>query len=93
MLETIWFLLWGILWAVYFMLGGFDLGVGMLSPVIAKTDAEKQKILGGVIGPFWDGNEVWLITAGRRDVRRLSGRPTQRSSAPFIRLSCSCFSP
>ena len=64
MLETIWFLLWGILWAVYFMLGGFDLGVGMLSPVIAKTDAEKQKILGGVIGPFWDGNEVWLITAG-----------------------------
>ena len=64
MLETIWFLLWGLLWAVYFMLGGFDLGVGMISPIIAKTDAEKQKILGGVIGPFWDGNEVWLITAG-----------------------------
>ena len=64
MLETRWFLLWGVLWTVYFMLGGFDLGAGMLSPVIAKTDAEKQKVLGGVIGPFWDGNEVWLITAG-----------------------------
>ncbi len=63
MLETIWFLLWGILWAVYFMLGGFDLGAGVLAPVLAKTDGEKEKLL-GAIGPFWDGNEVWLITAG-----------------------------
>ena len=63
MLETVWFLLWGILWAVYFMVGGFDLGTGVLAPFIAKTDAEKQKVL-GAIGPFWDGNEVWLITAG-----------------------------
>jgi len=63
MLETVWFLLWGILWAVYFMVGGFDLGTGILAPFIAKTDEEKQKVL-GAIGPFWDGNEVWLITAG-----------------------------
>jgi cytochrome d ubiquinol oxidase subunit II len=63
MLETVWFLLWGILWAVYFMVGGFDLGTGILSPFIAKTEEEKQKVL-GAIGPFWDGNEVWLITAG-----------------------------
>jgi len=63
MLETVWFLLWGILWAVYFMVGGFDLGTGVLAPFIGKTDAEKQKVL-GAIGPFWDGNEVWLITAG-----------------------------
>ncbi|MGD0229446.1 MAG: cytochrome d ubiquinol oxidase subunit II [Syntrophorhabdales bacterium] len=63
MLETIWFLLWGILWAVYFMVGGFDLGVGILTPLLGRTDAEKRDILAS-IGPFWDGNEVWLITAG-----------------------------
>ena len=63
MLESIWFLLWGILWAVYFMLGGFDLGVGILSPFVGKSEAEKSALLGS-IGPFWDGNEVWLITAG-----------------------------
>jgi len=63
MLETIWFLLWGILWAVYFMPGGFDLGAGILAPFITRTDQEKQKVL-GAIGPFWDGNEVWLLTTG-----------------------------
>ena len=63
MLETVWFLLWGILWAVYFMLDGFDLGVGMITPLAAKTESEKQTLL-GTIGPFWNGNEVWLITAG-----------------------------
>jgi cytochrome d ubiquinol oxidase subunit II len=62
-LGTIWFLLWGVLWAVYFVLDGFDLGVGMLAPVIAGNDTEKR-ILMNAVGPFWDGNEVWLITAG-----------------------------
>jgi len=63
MLETIWFLLWGILWAVYFMLDGFDLGLGTLMPVLAKNETERR-IIYRVMGPFWDGNEVWLITAG-----------------------------
>jgi cytochrome d ubiquinol oxidase subunit II len=63
MLETIWFLLWGVLWAVYFMLDGFDLGLGALLPFIAKNDTEKR-IAYNSMGPFWDGNEVWLITAG-----------------------------
>ncbi len=63
MLETIWFLLWGLLWGIYFMLDGFDLGVGALMPFLAKTGEEK-KIAYQSIGPFWDGNEVWLITAG-----------------------------
>ncbi len=62
-LGTIWFLLWGVLWAVYFVLDGFDLGVGMLAPVLAKNDVEKRMLL-NCVGPFWDGNEVWLITAG-----------------------------
>ncbi len=63
MLETIWFVLWGVLWAVYFMLDGFDLGLGTLMPFLAKTDNERR-IIYNVMGPYWDGNEVWLITAG-----------------------------
>lgn len=63
MLETIWFVLWGVLWAVYFMLDGFDLGLGTLAPFVAKNDADRRVIYNSM-GPFWDGNEVWLITAG-----------------------------
>jgi cytochrome d ubiquinol oxidase subunit II len=63
MLQTIWFLLWGILWAVYFMLDGFDLGLGTLMPGLAKSEVDRRVIY-RAMGPFWDGNEVWLITAG-----------------------------
>ncbi len=63
MLETIWFVLWGVLWAVYFMLDGFDLGLGTLAPFIASNDVDRRVIYNSM-GPFWDGNEVWLITAG-----------------------------
>lgn len=62
-LAIIWFILWGVLWAVYFMLDGFDLGVGILFPFIAKDQKERSHLI-NAIGPFWDGNEVWLITAG-----------------------------
>jgi cytochrome d ubiquinol oxidase subunit II len=61
--QIIWFILWGVLWAVYFMLDGFDFGVGMLHSFIGKNDAEKRTAI-NTIGPVWDGNEVWLITAG-----------------------------
>jgi cytochrome d ubiquinol oxidase subunit II len=63
MLETIWFLLWGVLWAIYFVLDGYDLGIGTLLPVLGKTDRDRRVML-NAMGPFWDGNEVWLITAG-----------------------------
>lgn len=63
MLESIWFFLWGLLWAVFFITDGFDFGVGALYPFLGKTDTEK-KIMMGSLGPVWDGNEVWLITAG-----------------------------
>lgn len=63
MLETIWFVLWGLLWAIYFILDGFDLGLGALLPLVAKTDEERRVVINSM-GPFWDGNEVWLITAG-----------------------------
>ncbi|MBI5519499.1 MAG: cytochrome d ubiquinol oxidase subunit II [Desulfovibrio sp.] len=63
MLETIWFLLWGVLWAVYFVLDGFDLGMGTLMPFLAKNEFDKRSIYNAG-GPFWDGNEVWLLSAG-----------------------------
>jgi len=63
MLETIWFVLWGLLWAIYFILDGFDLGIGSLMPFLAKNDTERR-VMYNAQGPFWDGNEVWLITAG-----------------------------
>ncbi len=63
MLETIWFALWGVLWAVYFMLDGFDLGLGTLRPFLARNETESRVVL-NAMGPFWDGNEVWLLTAG-----------------------------
>lgn len=63
MLESVWFILWGVLWAVYFMLDGFDLGLGTLLPVLAQSHTERRLIY-QAMGPFWDGNEVWLITAG-----------------------------
>ena len=63
MLETIWFLLWGVLWAIYFILDGYDLGIGTLLPFLGKSDRDRRVMLNSM-GPFWDGNEVWLITAG-----------------------------
>jgi cytochrome bd ubiquinol oxidase subunit II len=62
-LETIWFFLWGLLWAIYFMLDGFDLGLATLRPFLARNDTE-NRIIYNSMGPFWDGNEVWIITAG-----------------------------
>jgi len=61
--QILWFILWGLLWAVYFALDGFDLGAGILYPFIAKKDIEKRAVI-HAIGPVWNGNEVWLITAG-----------------------------
>ena len=63
MLETIWFLLWGVLWAVYFVLDGYDLGIGTLIPILGKSDRDRTIMLHAK-GPFWHGNQVWLITAG-----------------------------
>ncbi len=61
--QIVWFILWGVLWAVYFVLDGFDFGVGILYPFLARNEGDKSAIR-RAIGPVWDGNEVWLITAG-----------------------------
>jgi cytochrome d ubiquinol oxidase subunit II len=62
-LETFWFCLIAVLWAGYFLLEGFDFGVGMLLPFVPRDDAERSAQL-HTIGPVWDGNETWLVVAG-----------------------------
>ena len=62
-LGIIWFILIAVLIIGYFVLDGFDLGAGVLYPVLAKNDTDRLRIL-HAIGPVWDGNEVWLLTAG-----------------------------
>ncbi|HET7399766.1 MAG TPA: cytochrome d ubiquinol oxidase subunit II [Intrasporangium sp.] len=71
-LSTFWFIVLGVLWTGYLVLEGFDFGVGMLFPVLGgkafaadAADAEKRRrVLLNTIGPVWDGNEVWVLTAG-----------------------------
>ncbi len=62
-LQTLWFILIAVLWVGFYFLEGFDFGVGMLLPFLGKKDAERRAIINS-IGPTWDGNEVWLLTAG-----------------------------
>jgi cytochrome d ubiquinol oxidase subunit II len=62
-LNIIWFVLIAILYVGYFVLEGFDFGVGILLPFLGTDDAKRRVII-NTIGPHWDGNEVWLITAG-----------------------------
>ena len=61
-LAVVWFVLVALLWTGFFVLEGFDFGVGMLHTFVGRTDEERQLALDS-IGPLWDGNEVWLIVA------------------------------
>jgi len=62
-LNTLWFVLIGVLFVGFFILEGFDYGVGVLLPILGKSDVERRRII-NTIGPVWDGNEVWVLTAG-----------------------------
>ena len=62
-LQILWFVLIAVLWAGYFLLEGFDFGVGMLLPFVPRNEAERGAMFES-IGPVWDGNEVWLVVAG-----------------------------
>lgn len=61
--PTVWFLLIAVLWVGYFILEGFDFGVGMLLPFVSRNEADRRAVL-TTLGPVWDGNEVWLLVAG-----------------------------
>ena len=62
-LTTVWFILLGVLWTGYFFLEGFDFGVGMLLHPLGRDETDRRVLI-NTIGPVWDGNEVWLLTAG-----------------------------
>ena len=62
-LTTVWFILIAVLWTGYFVLEGFDFGVGILLPFLGRSDTDRRTMI-NTIGPVWDGNEVWLLTAG-----------------------------
>ncbi|WP_328725729.1 cytochrome d ubiquinol oxidase subunit II [Streptomyces sp. NBC_00259] len=62
-LHDVWFVLIAVLWTGYFFLEGFDFGVGILTKLLARNRVEKRVLI-NTIGPVWDGNEVWLLTAG-----------------------------
>ena len=61
--QVFWFVAIAVLWTGFFVLEGFDFGVGILRGVVGKTDVERRVAI-NTIGPLWDGNEVWLIVAG-----------------------------
>jgi cytochrome d ubiquinol oxidase subunit II len=61
--QTTWFLLIAVLWVGYFILEGFDFGVGALLPFVSRNEADRRAVL-TTLGPVWDGNEVWLLVAG-----------------------------
>lgn len=63
LLSIVWFILLNVLLIGYAILDGFDLGVGVIHPFVAKTDTERRLVMNS-IGPLWDGNEVWLVTFG-----------------------------
>ncbi|WP_068434315.1 cytochrome d ubiquinol oxidase subunit II [Piscicoccus intestinalis] len=68
-LPVIWFILITVLWTGYFVLEGFDFGVGMLLPILSRGHApqeadRRRRVMLTTIGPVWDGNEVWVLTAG-----------------------------
>src|SRR3954447_25132193 len=62
-LETFWFIVVAVFWTGFFVLEGFDFGVGVLHTVVGR-DEDGRRLALSAIGPFWDGNEVWLIVAG-----------------------------
>jgi len=62
-LHTLWFVIIAVLWVGFFVLEGFDFGVGVLHTIVGRTEGERQTAI-STIGPWWDGNEVWLIVAG-----------------------------
>ncbi len=84
-LHTLWFIVLAILWVGFFVLEGFDFGVGMLHAVVGRTDAERRVAI-NTIGPWWDGNEVWLIVAGAGTFAAFPGWYATMFSALYLAL-------
>jgi cytochrome bd ubiquinol oxidase subunit II len=84
-LHTIWFIIIAILWVGFFVLEGFDFGVGALHMLIGKSETERRVVI-NTIGPWWDGNEVWLIVAGASMFAAFPGWYATMFSALYLAL-------
>ncbi len=84
-LDTLWFIVLSILWVGFFVLEGFDFGVGMLHSFVGRTDIERRVAI-NTIGPWWDGNEVWLIVAGAGTFAAFPGWYATMFSALYLAL-------
>ncbi len=84
-LSILWFVLIAVLWTGYLVLEGFDFGVGMLLHVVAKNDRERTSLV-RTIGPHWDGNEVWLLTAGGATFAAMPGWYATMFSGMYLPL-------
>jgi cytochrome bd ubiquinol oxidase subunit II len=84
-LHTLWFIVLAILWVGFFVLEGFDFGVGMLHTVVGRTDTERRVAI-NTIGPWWDGNEVWLVVAGAGTFAAFPGWYATMFSALYLAL-------
>ena len=84
-LHTVWFVIISIFWIGFFVLEGFDFGVGMLHTIVGRTD-DQRKLALSTIGPWWDGNEVWLIVAGAGMFAAFPGWYATMFSALYLAL-------
>lgn len=84
-LSDLWFIAIAVLWAGYFVLEGFDFGVGVLLPVLGGGDTGRRVMI-NTIGPVWDGNEVWLLTAGGATFAAFPGWYASMFSAFYLPL-------
>jgi cytochrome d ubiquinol oxidase subunit II len=84
-LHTIWFVIIAVFWVGFFVLEGFDFGVGVLHTIVGRNDAERRVAL-NTIGPWWDGNEVWLIVAGAGMFAAFPGWYATMFSALYLAL-------
>jgi cytochrome d ubiquinol oxidase subunit II len=84
-LHTIWFIIIVVFWLGFFVLEGFDFGVGALHPFIGKSETERRVAI-NTIGPWWDGNEVWLIVAGASLFAAFPGWYATMFSALYLAL-------
>ena len=84
-LTTIWFIIIAIFWVGFFVLEGFDLGVGVLHRFVGHDDVERRVAINS-IGPFWDANEVWLIVGGAAIVAAAPGWDATTFSALYLAL-------
>jgi cytochrome d ubiquinol oxidase subunit II len=84
-LHTLWYLIIAFFWTGFFILEGFDFGVGVLHAIVGRTDEERKAAIES-IGPFWDGNEVWLVVAGAGTFAAFPGWYATMFSALYLAL-------